>query len=108
MSRDLNLIRAVKKDTHRGTSLVVQWLRIHFPMQVMRVRFLVGELRSHLLWSNQDHVTELETPASKSPHATTKPKAAKKEKEERKRKISAREQRAVRVVDHCSLEHLKN
>ena len=31
----------------RGTSLVVQWLRIHPPMQGVRVQSLVGELRSH-------------------------------------------------------------
>ena len=33
---------------HVGTSLVVQWLRVCFPMQGMQVRFLVGELRSHM------------------------------------------------------------
>ena len=30
-----------------GTSLVVQWLRIHLPMQGTWVQSLVGELRSH-------------------------------------------------------------
>ena len=35
-----------------GTSLVVQWLRIHFPMQGTRVRSLVRELRSHMLRGN--------------------------------------------------------
>ena len=55
-------------------------------MQVMRVRFLVGELRSHLLWSNQDHVTELETPATKSPHATTKTQRSQKRKGRKKKK----------------------
>ena len=30
---------------HAGTSLVVQWLRLHLPMQGMRVRSLVRELR---------------------------------------------------------------
>ena len=29
------------------TSLVVQWLRIHLPMQGTQVQFLVGELKSH-------------------------------------------------------------
>ena len=30
---------------HAGTSLVVQWLRLHLPMQGTRVRSLVGELK---------------------------------------------------------------
>ena len=33
-----------------GTSLVVQWLRVHLPMQGMWVQFLVWELRSRMLW----------------------------------------------------------
>ena len=32
-----------------GTSLVVQWLRLHLPMQGVWVQSLVGELRSHML-----------------------------------------------------------
>ena len=36
------------KNVGVGTSLVVQWLRICLPMQGMRVRSLVGELRSHM------------------------------------------------------------
>ena len=35
-----------------GNSLVVQWLRIHLPVEGMRVRSLVGVLRSHMLWGN--------------------------------------------------------
>ena len=31
-----------------GTSLAVQWLRLHLPMQGVRVLSLVGELRSHM------------------------------------------------------------
>ena len=31
-----------------GTSLVVQWIRLHLPMQGVRVQSLVGELRSHV------------------------------------------------------------
>ena len=31
-----------------GTSLVVQWLRIQFPIQEMWVQSLVRELRSHI------------------------------------------------------------
>ena len=99
MSRDLNLIRAVKKDIHHGTSLVIQRLRIHFTMQVMWVLFLVGELRSHLLWSNQDLVPELETPATESPHAPTKTQCRKTRKARKKRKISVREQRAFQVKE---------
>ena len=36
----------------QGTSLVVQWERIHLPMQGMQVRPLVRELRSHMPRSN--------------------------------------------------------
>ena len=35
-----------------GTSLVVQWLKIGLPMQGTWVQFLVGELISHIPWSN--------------------------------------------------------
>ena len=35
-----------------GTSMVVQWLRIHLPMQGTRVRSLVGELSSRVPWGN--------------------------------------------------------
>ena len=35
-----------------GISLVVQWLRIHLPMQGTRVRSLLWELRSHMPQSN--------------------------------------------------------
>ena len=31
-----------------GTSLVVQWLRLHLPMQGVWVQSLVAELRSHM------------------------------------------------------------
>ena len=44
-------------------SLVVQWLRIHLPMQGMQVRFLMGKLRSHVL---QDLSSK---PQLLSPHA---------------------------------------
>jgi len=36
------------------TSLV-QWLRIHLPMQGMWVQFMDGELRSHMLQSQKQH-----------------------------------------------------
>ena len=32
----------------KGTSLEVQWLRPHLPMQGVQVRSLVGERRSHM------------------------------------------------------------
>ena len=35
-----------------GTSLVVQWLRIHLPMQGMQVPSLVWELSSYMLRGN--------------------------------------------------------
>ena len=40
------------QNVNRGTSLVVQWLRIHLAMQGIQVRSLVGELRSHTLCHN--------------------------------------------------------
>ena len=36
------------KENNGGTSLVVQWLRIHRPMQGTRVQSLVRERRSHV------------------------------------------------------------
>ena len=47
------------KDYIRGTSLVAQWSRICVAMQSMKVWSLVGELRSHMLQSNQAHVPQL-------------------------------------------------
>ena len=35
------------------TSLVVQWLRLHLPMQGVWVRSLVRELRSHMPYSQK-------------------------------------------------------
>ena len=40
------------KLTWRGTSLVVQWLRICLTMQGMKVQSLVQELRSHMTQNN--------------------------------------------------------
>ena len=36
------------QETHHRTSLVVQWLRHHLPMQGVWVWALIGELRSHM------------------------------------------------------------
>ena len=44
--RAINIIQKTR------TSLVVQWLRVCFPMQGTWVRSLVRELRSHLPWGN--------------------------------------------------------
>ena len=42
----------IRSNVGFGTSLVVQWLRIHFAMQGMWVWSLVGELRFHILWGS--------------------------------------------------------
>ena len=47
----LNKTANIKK-TDIGTSRVVQWLRIHLPIQGTQVQTLVGELRSHRPWGN--------------------------------------------------------
>ena len=46
-----------------GTSLVVQWLRIHLPIQGTRVRSLVQELRSHMPQCNWAPESQLLNPA---------------------------------------------
>ena len=60
------------KETEPRTSLVVQWLRIHLPMQGIEpmVRSLVQELRSHMLQSNHAHApqtTEAPVPKAHAP-----------------------------------------
>ena len=42
-----------KKILPWGTSLVAQWLRIHFAMQGTQVRSLVRELRSYTAWGSK-------------------------------------------------------
>ena len=55
------------------TSLVVQWLGTHLPIQGMRVWFLVGGLRSHLQWGNEALMPQLEKAcASHRRHGTGK------------------------------------
>ena len=39
------------ENSYRGTSLVVQWLRIHLAVQGKLVQSLIGELSSHMSWS---------------------------------------------------------
>ena len=58
------------KITVRVTSLVVQWLKICFPMQGTRVRSLVGELRSHMLQGNDAHVPQLLSPCTTTTEST--------------------------------------
>ena len=41
-------IREIHIKRTNGTSLVVQWLRIHLPVQGTWVLSLIGELRSHM------------------------------------------------------------
>ena len=41
---DLNTV----KTNATGTSLVVQWLRLHLPVQEAHVWSLIGQLRSHM------------------------------------------------------------
>ena len=56
-----------------GASLVVKLLRIHLPMQEIWVQSLVGELRFHMLQTNEAQVPQLE----RSPCAATKTKQPK-------------------------------
>ena len=47
-----SLTVSLLKNSQKGTSLVVQWLRIHLVMHGTGVWFLVGKYRSHMPWSN--------------------------------------------------------
>ena len=49
---DLQVAKRQPERAMIGTSLVVQWLRIHLPMQGTWVRSLIGELRSHMPQGN--------------------------------------------------------
>ena len=48
-----------------GTSVVVQWLRIHLAVLGTLVLSLVGELKSHILLGNQAHTHELQLETSR-------------------------------------------
>ena len=50
--KDSESVLGTKITTRFGMSLVVQWLRIRLPTQGTRVRSLVREPRSHMLWDN--------------------------------------------------------
>ena len=51
----------------KRTSLVVQWLRIHLPMQGTQVRSLVSKLGSNILQGDQAHVPQLLSPRALEP-----------------------------------------
>ena len=50
LNAQVNMTLNFKKKS--GTSLVVQWLRICLAIPGAQVRFLVGELKSRMPWSN--------------------------------------------------------
>ena len=62
-----------------GISLVVQWLRICLPVQGMRVRSLVRELKSHMP-RNEALAAKLKKPAPKTSMPQQRPSTAKKMK----------------------------
>ena len=49
---DKKLMSKIYKELIHGTSLVVQWLRIHLPMKGIWVPSLARELRPHVPWGN--------------------------------------------------------
>ena len=44
------------QENSRGTSLMVQWLRLHLPMLGVRVLSLTGDLRSHMDWAQKNKI----------------------------------------------------
>ena len=60
------MLTVTNKKGRVGTSLVVQWLRIHLPMQGTQVQPLAEELRSHMPRGNEAHKLLLNL------HATTR------------------------------------
>ena len=61
-----------------GTSLVVQWLRIHLPKQGMWVGSLIWELRSHMPWATSLQAKPREKPLSATPTPTSHAKRKRK------------------------------
>ena len=53
----LSKFESRKKKRSVGTSLVIQWLRLHLPMQTEQVRSLVKELKPHVL---KPHVLQVQ------------------------------------------------
>ena len=54
----LSLVVSQNKKPRTGTSLVIQWLRLHLPMQGMWVGSLVRELRSHMPWGQNLNIEQ--------------------------------------------------
>ena len=52
--RRLHFHNTSSKTNDQGTSLEVHWLRLCLPMQGVRVQSLVGELRSHMPWGQNN------------------------------------------------------
>ena len=46
------------KSKSSGTSLVIQWLRLHLPMQQVWVQSLVGELITHVSWPRNNNTRQ--------------------------------------------------
>ena len=71
MSYDVAYTWNLKKKG-KGTSLVIQWLGIRLPLQETWVHSLIGELRSHMPWSNSSMFHKPLSPRrshNQSPHA---------------------------------------
>ena len=66
LSQGLNESAHMKLFKHclRGI-LVLLWFRLHLPMQGPQVRFLVGELRSHMPHGQENQNTRQEQPCNK-------------------------------------------
>ena len=87
-----------------ATSLAVQWLRIHLPMQGLWVQPLVRELKSHIPWGKLSHTL----PLKKALHAAMKTSAAniykKKKEEEGKLRVGAMERKISRKTGGKEME----
>ena len=54
------MLTATQERKKEGTSVVVQWLRIHLAVRGTLFLSLLGELKSHILLGNQAHTHELQ------------------------------------------------
>ena len=79
----------ITKSMYVGTSLMVQWLRFHPPMQGVQVQSLVRKLRSHMPWDqktktwNRSNIVRNSIKILKWPTLKTKYKKKKKKKKKR-------------------------
>ena len=77
----------ITKSMYVGTSLMVQWLRFHPPMQGVQVQSLVRKLRSHMPWDqktktwNRSNIVRNSIKILKWPTLKTKYKKKKKKKD---------------------------